>query len=175
MPWFLTLAASAFVAGGDTVAARRLVDSIEVTGSRSAFPRNPLLHHFVRGLLYARASRDDAAIREYRAAISSPTFGFTRINYELGKTLLRLRRPGEGIPLVQAALHGGIEGSGLYVTRTELHELLGQLFDAAGQRDSAAAHYRVVAAAWSSADPVLWPRRDAAARWLAAADHPTKH
>ncbi len=175
MPWLLTLAASAFVAGGDTVAARRLVDSIEVTGSRSAFPRDPLLHHFVRGLLYAKARRDDAAIREYRAAVSSPTFGFTRINYELGKTLLTLRRPGEGIPLVQAALHGGIEGSGLYVTRTELHELLAQLFDAAGQRDSAAAHYRVVAAAWSSADPVLWPRRDAAARGLAAADHRTKH
>lgn len=175
MPWLLTLAASAFVAGGDTVAARRLVDSIEVAGSRSAFPRDPLLHHFVRGLLYARARRDDAALREYRAAISSPTFGFTRINYELGKTLLTLQRPGEGIPLVQAALHGGIEGSGLYVTHTELHELLAQLFDAAGQRDSAAAHYRVVVAAWSFADPVLWSRRDAAARRVAAADRPTRH
>ena len=122
-------------------------------------------------MLYARGHRDDAAIREYRAAISSPTFGFTQINYELGKTLLTLQRPGEAIPFVQAALHGGIEGSGLYVTHTELHELLAQLFDAAGRRDSAAAHYRVVAAAWASADPVLWPRRDAAARRLAAADH----
>ncbi len=167
MPWLLTLAATAFVAGNDTVAAHRLVDSIEVTGSRSGFARDPLLHHFVRGLLYAHSRQDEAALREYRAAISSPTFGYTRISYELGKTLLVLRRPREAIPVVQGALHGGIEGSNLYVTHTELHELLAQLFDAAGQRDSAKAHYRVVAAAWASADPVFWPRRDAAAHQLA--------
>jgi hypothetical protein len=158
----LTLAATAFVAANDTMSARRLVDSIEVAGSRSSFRRDPLLHHFVRGLLYARAQQDDAAVREFRAALDSPTFGYTRINAELGRTLLRLHRAHEAIPIVQGALHGGIEGAGLYVTRTELHELLAQLFDADGQRDSAAAHYRVVARAWASADPFLASRRDAA-------------
>jgi hypothetical protein len=56
---------------------------------------------------------------------------------------------------VQAALHGGLEGPNLYVTRTELHELLARLFDANRAHDSAAAHYRVVDRAWRAADRFL--------------------
>jgi len=59
---------------------------------------------------------------------------------------------------VNAALHGGLEGSNLYVTRTELHELLARLFDATGRRDSAAAHYRVFERPWRGSDPFLRPR-----------------
>ena len=165
--WLLTLSATAAVAGGDTLRARRLVDTIESIGHRSLFGRDPLLHHFVRGLLLSRARRHEEAVREFRAAIHSPTFGYTRINYELGKSLLELKRPAEAIPVVQGALHGGIEGAGLYITRTELHELLAQLFDANHQRDSAAVHYAVVERAWASADPFLGARRDAARQWLA--------
>jgi hypothetical protein len=167
--WLLTLTATAAVAGGDTARARGLVDTIDSLGRRSLFGRDQRLHHFVRGLLHARAHEDEAAVREYRAAMHSPTYGYTRINLELGRALLALRRPDEGIPVVQAALHGGIEGSNLYVTRTELHELLARLFDAAGRRDSAAAHYRVVERAWRSADPFLRSRYEAARGWLARA------
>lgn len=165
--WLLTLSATAAVSGGDTLRARRVVDSIESIGHRSLFGRDPLLHHFVRGLLYSRGKQADLAVQEFRAAMHSPTFGYTRINYELGRRLLELGRPGEAIPVVQAALHGGIEGSGLYVTRTEMHELLAQLFDANRQRDSAAAHYAVVERMWASADPFLTARREAARQWLA--------
>jgi DNA-binding SARP family transcriptional activator/TolB-like protein len=165
--WLLTLSATAAVAGGDTLRARSLVDTIETLGRRSLFGRDPLLHHFVRGLLLSRARQQAAALREFRAAMHSPTFGYTRINYELAKSLLELKRPGEGIPVVQGALRGGLEGSGLYITRTELHELLAQLFDANGQRDSAAVHYAVVDRSWASADPFLVGRRDAARQWLA--------
>ena len=172
--WLLTLAASAFVAANDTISARHLVDSIEVTGSRSAFRRDALLHHFVRGLLYSRAHQDDAAVREFRAALDSPTFGYTRINLELGRALLRLHRPHEAIPLLQGALHGGIEGSGLYITRTELHELLAQLFAADGQRDSAATHYGIVSRAWASGDPFLTTRRDTVERWLSGEGRPAR-
>lgn len=164
--WLLTLTATAAVAGGDTVLARALADSIEKVGRLSGFRRDPPLHHFVRGLLESAAHRDEAAVREYRAAMDSPTYGYTRINYELGRGLLALHRPAEGIPVVRAALHGGIEGSNLYVTRTALHELLAQLFDAAGRRDSAAAHYTIVERAWRSADPVLRLRHEAARQWL---------
>ena len=166
--WLLTLSASAAIAGGDTARARRLVDSIEVSGRRSLFARDPLLHHFVRGLLHSRAGEHDAALREFRLAMHSPTFGYTRINYELGELLMKLGRPSEAIPVVQAALRGGIEGSGLYVTRTEMHELLARLFDASGQRDSAAAHYALVERAWRRADPTVAPRYEAAQRWLRA-------
>jgi TolB-like protein len=165
--WTLTLSATAAVAGGDTLRARRLVDSIESAGRRSLFGRDPLLHHFVRGLLLSRAHQDEAALKEFRAAVHSPTFGYTRINYEIGQSALAVKRPREGIPMVQAALHGGLEGAGFYVTRTELHELLARLFDADHQRDSAAAHYAIVERAWRSADPFLKPRYDAARQWLA--------
>jgi hypothetical protein len=130
------------------------------------FPRDPVLHHFVRGLLYSRANQHERAVAEFRAALVSPSFGYTRINYELGKSLLALNRPADGIGLQQSALHGGLEGSGLYITRTEFHELLGQLFDANHQPDSAAAHYAVVERAWRSADPILQPRYRAARQWL---------
>ncbi|HVE35313.1 MAG TPA: BTAD domain-containing putative transcriptional regulator [Gemmatimonadaceae bacterium] len=165
--WALTLSATAAVAGGDTLRARRLVDSIETLGRGSPFPRDPLIHHFVRGLLLSRAHHDEAALSEFRAAIHSPTFGYTRINYEIAQTALSLKRPKEAIPLVQAALHGGIEGAGLYVTRTELHETLARLFDADHQRDSAAAHYAVVERSWRSADSFLKPRYEAARQHVA--------
>ena len=167
-----TLSATAAVAAGDTLRARRLVDSIQSIGQRSLFPRDPLLHHFVRGLLLSRARRHEDAVREFRAAMHSPTFGYTRINYALGKSLLELKRPAEAIPAMEAALHGGIEGAGLYITRTELHELLAQLFDANHQQDSAAAHYAVVDRAWASADPFLRARHDAARQWLARTTRP---
>jgi DNA-binding SARP family transcriptional activator len=166
--WLLTLSATAAVAGGDTARARGLVDSIEVVGRRSLFARDPLLHRFVRGLLHSRAGEHDAALRELRLAMHSPTFGYTRINYELAELLLKLGRPAEAIPVVQAALRGGIEGSGLYVTRTELHELVARLFDASAQRDSAAAHYAVVERAWQRADPTVAKRYESARRWLRA-------
>jgi hypothetical protein len=167
--WALTLSATAAVAGGDTLRARRMVDSIEVFGRQSLYSRDPPLHHFVRGLLESRAGRHEAAVRELRAATVSPAFGYTRINYELARSLLALNRPREAIPVVQAPLHGGLEGEQLYLTRTELHELLAHLFDVVGQRDSAAAHYAVVVRAWRSADPFLRPRYEAARAWLARA------
>jgi len=166
--WALTLSATAAVAGGDTLRARNMVDSIQALGAQSLFLRDPPLHHFVRGLLLSRAGRHPAAVEEYRAALVSPTFGYTRINYELGASLLESGRAADGIAIVDAALHGGLEGSNLYVTRTELHELLGRLFDAAGRRDSAAAHYRVVERAWRGADPFLRPRYEAARTFLNA-------
>jgi tetratricopeptide (TPR) repeat protein len=160
--WTMTLAATAAADAGDTVLARAYVDSIANMGQRSLFPRDPMLHHFVRGLLHARAGQLEQAVTEYRRAIVSPAYGYTRMNVELARTLLALNRPMEGIPVIRAALHGGIEGSNLYVTRTELHEVLAQLHAAAGQRDSAAVHYAFVERAWRSADPQYRSRYEAA-------------
>ena len=67
--------------------------------------------------------------------------------------------------MLGAALRGGsLESGNLYVTHTELHELLAQAFERAGEADSAAAHYARVADAWRSADPQFRARRDEAAR-----------
>jgi hypothetical protein len=153
--WHMTLAASAALAGGDTLIAKSLVDSIESFGSRSIYDRDTKLHHFIRGQLFARRGDQESAVREYRAAVTSPTNGYTRINLEMAKSLMLLRKPMEAVPMMRAVLHGGLEGSGLYLTRTEAHETLARAFEQAGRRDSAQAHFRIVERSWRGSDPIL--------------------
>ena len=165
--WNATLQGMALAAAGDTLAVRALADSVERWGSGSVYGRDRVMHHYLRGMVFAAAGRDSDAAREFAGAISSPTLGFTRVNYELARSLLRLHRPAEAIAALQPALRGEIDASNLYITRTELHELLARAFDAAGKRDSAAAHYRSVVRAWQKADPAYHARRDSAQAWLA--------
>ena len=165
--WSKTLLAMVLVASGDTARLRQLADTVEYWGQRSNYGRDRRAHHYIRGMLLVAEKRDAEAATELREAIHSPTNGFTRVNYELGKTLLRLGRPEEAVPIVRAALHGELDGSSLYMSRTELHELLAQAFDQAGQRDSAAVHYRAVVKAWAHADRMFHARRDQARAWLA--------
>jgi hypothetical protein len=54
-------------------------------------------------MLLVAERRDKEAVEELRGAIHSPTNGFTRVNYELGKALLRLDRPAEAVPIARAA------------------------------------------------------------------------
>jgi DNA-binding SARP family transcriptional activator len=157
--WNLTLAGMAEAAAGDTAAVTRLADSVEAMGAQSLFGRGSRLHHFLRGLQLANSGRHAEAVDAYRRAVVSWTHGYTRINYEMARSLIALNRPGEAVYPLQAALRGAIDASNLYVTRTELHELLAQAFAASGQRDSAAANYRDVARAWSRADPAFESRR----------------
>jgi len=164
--WNLTHAGAAHAAAGDTVAVRRLADSIEAIGPQSLFGRSARLHYFLRALLLAAAGRHAEAVETYRRAMFSPTEGYTRINYEMARSLLALGRPVDALAPLQAALRGGIDGSTLYITRTELHELLAQAFDAAGQSDSAAAHYRAVTHAWARGDAPFQARRKLALDWL---------
>jgi hypothetical protein len=46
----------------------------------------------------------------------------------------------------------------MYSTRTDFHELLGRIWHAAGQTDSASVHLRAALNAWRVADPVQRPR-----------------
>ena len=165
--WRGTLAGMAVAAAGDTAAVRRLADSVEYWGARSIYGRDRKAHHYLRGLLFTAARRDDDAIREFQQAIYSPTLGFTRVNLELGRALMRQDRAREAAAVVAPALRGEVDASNLYVTRTELHELLAQAYDRAGVRDSAAVHYRAVVRAWANADEAFHVRRDAAQTWLA--------
>ena len=165
--WRGTLAGMAVAAAGDTAAVRRLADSVEYWGARSIYGRDRKAHHYLRGLLFTAARRDDDAIREFQQAIYSPTLGFTRVNLELGRALMRQDRAREAAAVVAPALRGEVDASNLYVTRTELHELLAQAYDRAGVRDSAAVHFRAVARAWANADEGFRARRDAARTWLA--------
>jgi DNA-binding SARP family transcriptional activator/tetratricopeptide (TPR) repeat protein len=162
MTWKKTLLGMALAAAGDTLAVRRLADTVEYWGKRSLYGRDPRIHHYLRGMLLVAQRRDAEAAAELRLGMDSPSYGFTRINYELGRTLMRLNRPAEAVPVVRAALHGDIDASNLYMTRTDLHELLAQAFDSLRTRDSAAVHYRAVLKAWEHADPLYHARRERA-------------
>ncbi len=162
--WALTHVATARAAMGDTLSLRWLADSIEALGALTGRGRDRRLHHHIRGLLWIARGESGRAISQLRSAIYSPTFGYTRTNYELGKLYLGLDRPGDAVAVLAPALRGAMEASNLYITRTELHELLARAHDRAGARDSAAAHYAAVVAAWAGAEPRF------ETRWSAARD-----
>jgi hypothetical protein len=71
-------------------------------------------------------------------------------------------RPRDAVSVLQPALRGSIEASNMYVTRTEIHELLAQAWDSLGrrspERDSARVHYGAVARAWRRPDPAFAAR-----------------
>jgi hypothetical protein len=164
--WCLTLAATAWAAAGDTTRLAALADSVAANGRLSGFGRDQKLAPYVHGLLYA-ARRDYAAAESaFRAALYSPTDGYTRVNLALARVLRAERRPADAVPVLRAALRAGLEGSNYYVTRTELQDALADAFAAAGQADSARVYRARVAAAWAHADapsPLRAARRVSAA------------
>jgi tetratricopeptide (TPR) repeat protein/TolB-like protein len=164
--WMLTQVANARAAAGDTATVVRLADSIRALGGGSGYGRDQRLFHHVRGLLLAARHDDAGAIAEFQAAIYSPSGGYTRTNYELARILLRDSRPRDAVAILQPALRGSLDASNLYVSRIELHERLAQAWEAAGGKDSAAAHYSIVARVWSAGDPPFRARADSARRRL---------
>ncbi len=162
LSWSHTLAATALAAAGDTAALLSLTDSIAAEARLSSYGRDWHLADHVRGLSWLARRQPARAVEAFRAAIFTPTNGYTRTNLELARALLALNRHRESVAILQPALRGSIEGSNLYVTRAELHELLARSFELANQRDSAAAHYQRVVAAWSQGDAPFRARADSA-------------
>ncbi len=167
--WLLTLAGTAYLAANDTAAVRRLADSVEVVGKGSTFGRDPLLHHYLRGVLLQRAGRHAEAVNQLRRSVWSFTDGYSEINLALARSLIELGRPAEALAVLRPAIRGGVDGSNTYTSRTELHETMALAFEQAGQRDSAAAHFGIVERAWRHSDPKLRERYERAARGLTAA------
>jgi predicted Zn-dependent protease len=86
----------------------------------------------------------------------------------LARTYLVLRKGREAVTVLQPVLRGPLEGSDLYVTLTEAHELLGQAWEDAGNADSAAAHYHWAVNALAQADPDrIEPREEMKKRLVA--------
>lgn len=155
MTWTLTHKSAALAAAGDIAPLEEIADSMQVLGMQSGYGRDRLLHHHVRGLILAARGRKEEAVAEFRRAIWSPVAGYTRTNFELGRLLIELGRPREAVPLLNAALHGGLESTNLYVTHTELRALLSRAYAATNQPDSAAVHARWVQRATVAADPAV--------------------
>ncbi|HJS48030.1 MAG TPA: BTAD domain-containing putative transcriptional regulator [Gemmatimonadales bacterium] len=162
--WMLTHGAAGLAEAGDTVALRVTVQRVREAGSRSGLIRDRLLHHHVAGLLWKVRGQRDSAIAAFRASLFSLTVGYTRTNLELGRLLLEKGDAAEAVRIVQPALRGGLDGSPLYVNRTELHGLLGEAWAAAGNPDSARTHLGQAIRNWEGGDERA---RQAAARWRA--------
>jgi hypothetical protein len=160
--WHLAHAAACLALAGDTGRLGPLADTVESVGARSPWVRDQRLHHYVRGLLLTARHDWPAAIEAYRGALTWPVEGLLRVNYELAGALIRAGRPGEAVAILQSAHRGPLDGGGLYITRTEIEERLAQAFAAAGEKDSAAAHFAWVARAWKDADPGYGSRLAAA-------------
>jgi tetratricopeptide (TPR) repeat protein len=156
--WFLTLASTAHARAGDTAIVRRVADSVEVLGQTSQFGRDARLHFFLRGLLLQAQGRHGEAVDAFRRSLFSLTDGYTRANLMMARSLLELQRPDEAIAVLRPAIHGGVDGSNTYTSRTELHEALALAFEQAGQADSARVHWRAVESAWRRADPQFHDR-----------------
>ncbi len=165
--WWTTLLASALAAAGDTARLDALADTIEAVGPGSLFGRDRLLHHHVRGLLALARGDSAEAEDQFARALWSSVAGYTRTNFQLGRLLVARERAAEAIPILRAALRGGLEGPQLYITHTEIREQLGRVFEQVGESDSAAVHYRWVAGAWADADPQFDTRRADVDRRLA--------
>lgn len=168
LSWHQTHVATALAAQGDTTRLERLADSIEKLGNQTAWRRNRYLAGYVRGLLLQARGRDNEAEDSLRSGIYAGAYGYTRVHLALARTLLRLGRAREAVPYLQQALAGSEQGSNYYTSWAEEHELLAQAFAAAGQPDSARAHYAWIARAWSRADPEFHPRVLAAERYIRA-------
>jgi tetratricopeptide (TPR) repeat protein len=161
--WYLTHTASSLAAAGDTNTLASLANTMEQLGSLSLYRRDRQTHHHVRGLLLAARGDHTAAATEFRAGTYWPLSlfaSYTRTNLELARELLLLGRPTEAVHSLQLALANPLEASNYYLSRSDAHALLGRAFEAAGQRDSAIAHYRWTVNAWRNADPIIRPRRD---------------
>ena len=147
--WTLTHMASALAAAGDTAQLSAVADTIEQLGAQSAYGRDPRLHHHVRGLLWSARGDTARAANSFRSAMFSPTAGYGRTNFELGRSLLALGRPETAVQVLGAALRGPLDAGNLYASRAEIHRLLARALRSAGQTDSARVHERWVVRAQS--------------------------
>ena len=156
--WMLTHVATALAAAGDTGQLPWIIDSLTAWKTHSGFWRDHVLDHYARGLLFSARGRPADASAEFERALVDPVSGYSRVNLELARMLLARNQPREAIPVLRAPLAGPIESTNYYTTLTELHALLGEAFDRAGEADSALAHYDYTLVAWAHADPQFRPR-----------------
>ena len=97
----------------------------------------------MRGLLLAARGQDSLALAEFKSAIYSITFGYTRTNVEAARIHLKRKEAKEAVALLEPALRGSLEGSNLYATRTTIHGLLAQAYLELGNGDKAAEHRKL--------------------------------
>lgn len=156
--WDLAHAAASYAALGDTARLRSIEDTIRVYGALSASSRHQRLHHYVRGLRLRVLGREREALEAFEAAMVTASYGYNRMALELGRASLANGKPQRAIEVLRSSLRGPISANGLYASRTDLMEILGDAYVMNQQPDSAAAVYGRVLESWKKADPSMRPR-----------------
>jgi serine/threonine protein kinase/tetratricopeptide (TPR) repeat protein len=164
--WVLAHASTVAMAAGNVAYARILADTIEVLGRETGNIRDRSLHQYVRGMLSVHDGDLEGAVEGFREVTASNQFA--RGTLELARLLIAMGEAEEAVAMLQRTLRGPIFADGFYVTRPELHELLGDAWAAAGRPDSAAVNYQRAIAAWEHADPAFQAQRAATERRLSA-------
>jgi DNA-binding SARP family transcriptional activator len=140
---------------GDSMAVRRIADSLEIVASSPAMTRSRSLPAYPRALLSRMKGQPEQAVALLRQIPSSPITGPGMIPLALGEALIETRRPMEAVAAVQPLLRA-YEGGPFVLT--DFHEVLALAWDAAGRPDSARVHWAAVVRAWQRADPILADR-----------------
>ena len=160
--WSLAHAARSLAIAGDTSQLTARADTLAAVGVQSGSARDQRLAAYIRGLLLLSRNDLSNSVVAIRSSIFSLPGGYTRENYDLARAYLRLGRPRDAVAVLQPVLRGKLDASNMYVTQTEIHELLAQAWSAANRPDSAGPHYDWVARAWAKGDPPYAKRAEAA-------------
>lgn len=121
--WSHTLLGDALAPTGDTTLLKVLADSAMLIGSNSYYARDKMAPHYLRALIAVRGGRDDEAEREFKSAMFSRN-GFTRVNVEYAKLLIRKKRFSEADKLLHDALMGPLDAMLRYQPRSEVRAMI---------------------------------------------------
>jgi DNA-binding SARP family transcriptional activator len=157
------VAASVAAAAQRADYAKRWADSSEQWSKQAPTRRDPRTAMWARGMALAAAGDTAGAIVTLQQAMYWPAFGLPRLNADLARLLLARGRYAEAIPVARGALRAPFDLRSSVADHTTSRLLLARAFEGAGQRDSAAAHWRVVQRSWRTADAPLKAWSDSAA------------
>jgi Tfp pilus assembly protein PilF len=82
-----------------------------------------MVPHYLRALVAVRGGRDEEAEREFKAAMFSRN-GFTRVNVEYARLMLRQKRYKEAYDILEDALTGPLDAMLRYQPRFEILALM---------------------------------------------------
>lgn len=121
--WSHTLLGDALAPTGDTTLLKVLADSALLIGTRSYYARDKMVPHYLRALVAVRGGRDEEAEREFKSALFTRN-GFTRVNVEYARLLIRQKRYAEADKLLHDALMGPLDAMLRYQPRSEVRALI---------------------------------------------------
>lgn len=161
--------AEALAVEGDTAGVRNIEAFVRDHGAFSGYARDQRLHHYVHGLRRAHAGQHAEAAAAFRQALfGAAGGGYPPVAVELGRALLASNRAREAIYWLEASIRGPVGAGGIWIWRTEVHELLALAYERTGQRERALEQYHIAHEALQSADPELAPMRARIAGRIAA-------